>query len=51
MTENEKGGETGQEVAPSTLELPLAGRNLRGATLGAEIASEATLLVFLRHLG
>ena len=33
------------------LALPIRGRNLRGATLGAELGSEPCLVVFLRHLG
>lgn len=35
---------------PRVLGHPVRGRNLRGPTLGENL-SEATLLVFLRHLG
>jgi hypothetical protein len=30
---------------------PLAGRRLRGRTLGEELGGESTLVVFLRHFG
>jgi hypothetical protein len=33
------------------LDLPVAGYNLRGASLRAELGNEPVLLVFLRHLG
>lgn len=37
--------------SPERLDLPIRGRHLRASTLDAELAGEATLLVFLRHLG
>jgi hypothetical protein len=41
-----------QQAIPSNLlESPVAGLNLRGGTLGGEIGSKPTLLVFLRHFG
>lgn len=36
---------------PGTLETPVSGRNLREGTLGDQIGTRPTLLVFLRHLG
>lgn len=32
-------------------DMPVAGNNLRGDKLGAELEGQRTLLVFLRHLG
>lgn len=32
-------------------DMPVAGYNLRGSNLAAELEGEWTLLVFLRHLG
>ena len=43
---------TATETIPhAALERELAGRNLRATTLDHYLAGEATLLVFLRHLG
>ena len=39
-----------QTLTPGWRDLPVRGRNLSGDTLGANLG-EATLLVFLRHLG
>ncbi|MEZ5965602.1 MAG: hypothetical protein R3F56_17340 [Planctomycetota bacterium] len=35
---------------PTVLDAPLDGLNLAGASLRQQIAAEATLMVFLRHL-
>lgn len=35
----------------AVLEHPIAGRNLRASTFGAELGDEATLVVLLRHPG
>ena len=40
-----------QALTASVLDLPVVGRNLTGATLRENLASDATLLVFLRHFG
>ncbi len=37
-------------VPTPILDMPIVGRNLRGATLRAHLGGAATLLVFLRHL-
>lgn len=40
-----------REIDPRILATPIHGRNLGAATLGAELGSRATALVFLRHYG
>lgn len=41
----------GDRLSAALLSYPIAGINLRASTLGGELGSGATLLVFLRHLG
>ena len=36
---------------PALLELPLRGRNLDGATLGAQLEGGPQVVIFLRHFG
>ena len=40
-----------KSIDPSTLDSPVAGRNLRGKTLRDQLGPGPTLLIFLRHLG
>ncbi len=42
---------TSRILDPGILDRPVTGRNLRDGTLGDQIGSRPTLLVFLRHLG
>ena len=39
------------DVPEDAWNTPVRGYNLRGATLGEELAQEGCLLVFLRHFG
>ena len=38
-------------IPTETLDRPIRGLNLHADTLAGELGGEATLLVFLRHLG
>jgi hypothetical protein len=38
-------------IPTEILATPIAGRNLRAATFGEELGTDATVLAFLRHLG
>jgi hypothetical protein len=38
-------------IQPSLLQHPVHGQNLGPATFGEALGDQATLLVFLRHLG
>ena len=40
-----------QKIADEILNMAVEGVNLRGRTFGEQFNDEATLLVFLRHLG
>ena len=42
---------TPKSLSDEALALPLRGTNLRGATLGENVADGPTLIAFLRHLG
>jgi len=39
------------EIPDVLLQLPSAGQNLRGATLGAHLGERPTVIAFLRHFG
>ena len=43
--------QAGDMVPAATLDVPITGNNLSGATLRQEIGADATLFVFLRHFG